>query len=331
MQFYAAALLSSAAFVAAQGVTSAISPTAPAPAGCTGTVDGDFQITIYQAEQKRDLEERADACSGEGALVISLKDGILTDNKARTGYIADNYQFQFDGPAQTGAIYTAGWSVCPNSFLALGSNTTFYRCLSGSFYNLYNVNWAKQCEPISIGAVPCDGSSLVKPSGAASSPAASAPASSASAPVASAPAASAPAASAPAASAPASQIPDGQPQAPSVAPAPAPSLMVSQITDGQIQLPTGAPPAVPSAIVSQITDGQIQAPTAPAATAPSAVVSQIGDGQIQAPTASAAPIPSAPAANGTYSASPPIATGAASTVGASFAAVVLGFAAVALL
>jgi hypothetical protein len=57
MQFSAIALLSGAAFVAAQGVTEKITPTAAAPAGCTGSVDGDFEITIYQAQAKRDLAE----------------------------------------------------------------------------------------------------------------------------------------------------------------------------------------------------------------------------------------------------------------------------------
>jgi len=323
MQYSTIALLSGAAFVAAQGVTEKISPTAAAPASCTGTVNGDFEITIYEAQDapsKRDLTKRqSDRCSGEGALVITLKDGVLLDNKDRTGYIADNYQFQFDGPAQTGAIYTAGWSICPQDLLALGANTTFYRCLSGSFYNLYNVNWAPQCEPISIGAIPCDGTPLVADSGATAP--SSAPEVSASPdgqPIASS------TASAP--SAAVSQISDGQIQGPSVVPMPAPSLMVSQITDGQIQLPTGVPPSAP-APVSQISDGQIQAPSAPAATAPSAVVTQIGDGQIQAPTAA----PSAPPAANSTVISPPIATGAASTIGASMAAIAVGLVAAAFL
>lgn len=39
--------------------------------------------------------------------------------------------------------------------MALGTNKTFYRCLSGDFYNLYNENWAPQCEAVSIIAIPC--------------------------------------------------------------------------------------------------------------------------------------------------------------------------------
>lgn len=90
------------------------------------------------------------ACSGPDVLTIMLADGVLTDSKGRTGYIAANYQFQFDGPPQAGAIYTAGWSVCGNGSLALGGQTTFYQCLSGDFYNLYSENWAAQCNPVTI-------------------------------------------------------------------------------------------------------------------------------------------------------------------------------------
>jgi len=77
----------------------------------------------------------------------------LTDNFGRTGYIASNYQFQFDKPPQAGAIYTAGWSVCANGSLALGGSNVFYQCLSGKFFNLYNENWAAQCSPITIQVV----------------------------------------------------------------------------------------------------------------------------------------------------------------------------------
>lgn len=116
---------------------------------------------------------------------------MLRDSRNRTGYIAANYQFQFDGPPQAGAVYTAGWSVCPVSglsssgtgnvvddgaaaagdsdvdngdsgegqlTLALGGNTTFWQCLSGDFYNLYTEDWAAQCSPVQlrvVGLVDC--------------------------------------------------------------------------------------------------------------------------------------------------------------------------------
>lgn len=90
------------------------------------------------------------ACSGPGVLNLTLAGGVLTDSAGRTGYIASNYQFQFDKPPQAGAIYTAGFSVCGNGSLALGGSNVFYQCLSGNFYNLYNTNWAPQCSPVTI-------------------------------------------------------------------------------------------------------------------------------------------------------------------------------------
>jgi hypothetical protein len=81
---------------------------------------------------------------------MSLSNGILTDSVGRTGYIAANYQFQFDKPPQAGAIYTAGFSVCANGSLALGGSNIFWQCLSGTFYNLYDRNWASQCSPITM-------------------------------------------------------------------------------------------------------------------------------------------------------------------------------------
>lgn len=101
------------------------------------------------------LSGAAQACASSGTLKISLENGVLTDSSNRTGYIAANSQFQFDDPPQAGAIYTAGWSLCSNGSLALGGATTFYQCLSGSFYNLYlnNILSAGQCEPVSIEAI----------------------------------------------------------------------------------------------------------------------------------------------------------------------------------
>ena len=87
--------------------------------------------------------------------MLDLKKSILTDNKGRTGYISSSYQFQFDGPPQSGALITAGFSACSNGSLALGSTSVFWQCLSGDFYNLYDRNFAPQCEPIEIVIMPC--------------------------------------------------------------------------------------------------------------------------------------------------------------------------------
>lgn len=91
--------------------------------------------------------------------MASLQDGILNDAQGRTGYIASNYQFQFDDPAQAGAIYTAGFSACGNGSLALGGSAVWYECLSGDFYNLYDRTWAAQCEPVEIVLMECGSSS----------------------------------------------------------------------------------------------------------------------------------------------------------------------------
>lgn len=74
----------------------------------------------------------------------------MLDDKGRTGYIASNFQLQFDDPPQAGALLTAGFGHCPNGTLALGDNVFFYKCKSGTFYNIYDRYWAEQCEPIQI-------------------------------------------------------------------------------------------------------------------------------------------------------------------------------------
>ncbi|KAI1277004.1 hypothetical protein F5Y07DRAFT_119463 [Xylaria sp. FL0933] len=144
------------AVAAPQGVTEVLTPTGAAPAGCTGSADGNFEITVAKVtEQKRSIPEKRAECGAEGTLVLNLKDGTTTDAQGRTGYIASNYQFQFDGPPQAGALFTGGFSVCKDNILALGSSKTFYQCLSGDFYNLYDRTWAAQCEPVSLIAIPC--------------------------------------------------------------------------------------------------------------------------------------------------------------------------------
>ncbi|KAI4719596.1 hypothetical protein E4T48_04060 [Aureobasidium sp. EXF-10727] len=247
--FAVAAALAGAAVAMPQGVTQAISPKSGPPSGCSTNYDGQFSISITNVTTtpKRDLETRADK-----VLTITLKDGTLTDDEGRTGYIAANNQFQFDKPAQTGAIYTSGFSVCGNGTLAIGNSAIFYQCLSGNFYNLYDQSTGNQCSPIYIN---------VLKSGAAASSGAATQIGDGQLQAATSTKA-------------VTQISDGQIQA-STAAAP-----VTQISDGQIQASTGKP-------VTQISDGQIQAPTSTATAKP---VTQISDGQIQAPTATAKPV-----------------------------------------
>lgn len=89
-------------------------------------------------------------CASNGTLTLTLDNGVLKDGQGRTGYIASNYQFQFDNPPQAGAIYTSGFSVCSNGSLALGGSAVWYQCLSGQFYNLYDRYWAPQCHAVLI-------------------------------------------------------------------------------------------------------------------------------------------------------------------------------------
>lgn len=93
------------------------------------------------------------ACQQEDSLGLTLDNGVLKDAFGRTGYIASNYQFQFDAPPQAGAIYTSGFTTCANGTLALGGSNVFYQCLSGNFYNLYDRSWAAQCSPVTISTI----------------------------------------------------------------------------------------------------------------------------------------------------------------------------------
>jgi hypothetical protein len=296
------------------------------------------------------MRQRQSTCGQAGYLTLTLSGGQLKDSVGRTGYIAANYQFQFDNPPQTGAIYTGGFSVGSNGSLALGGSAVFYECLSGTFYNLYDRNWAAQCQPILIGIVPCSSSGAVtqasdgQPAGTTILPVTQItdgqPQGKSAVPV------------------PVSEFTDGQPQVVTVLPKP-----VTQISDGQVQAPTGKPvtqisdgqvqaPTATGKPVTQISDGQVQAPTtAPVVTqisdgqpqaptsSPVAVVTQISDGQPQAPTSSPVAvvtqisdgqIQATGAANATKSPVPFIGAGNALVV-SSFAALVMGAAAVLLL
>ena len=96
----------------------------------------------------------AETCKSSGTLEMNLKGGILTDGKGRIGSIVANRQFQFDGPPpQAGAIYAAGWSITPEGNLAIGDQDTFYQCLSGNFYNLYDEHIGTQCNAVHLQAI----------------------------------------------------------------------------------------------------------------------------------------------------------------------------------
>lgn len=235
-----------------QGVTQSIAPAASAPAGCMASYPGTFEISVVnvtspKSKRSADIEKR------QGALMLTLNGGILKDAQGRIGYIAANRQFQFDGPPQTGAIYTAGWSVCSNGTLAIGNDAIFDECLSGTFYNLYDQATSAQCNPIYIqviGGAKSTGVASQQPDGQVTAR-------------------------------PVAQISDGQIQQISDGqiqnPRPTASP-VKQISDGQVQAPT-----MTARPIGQISDGQIQASTKAAMTT-GRPVGQISDGQIQAST-----------------------------------------------
>ncbi|KAK4184105.1 hypothetical protein QBC35DRAFT_67786 [Podospora australis] len=256
MRSHVLAFLSTAVgLVASQAVTEKIAPAATpsADAGCRSDIDGKFEIAVVDLNNKakRDeltLQKRA-TCSDNGVLLSELHDGVITDSAGRTGYIAANYQFQFDKPPQAGAIYTAGFYQCANGSLALGDSAVFYQCRSGDFYNLYDRWWAEQCSPVEILVLPCGGEEVAVPEGRTIG-------------------------SDIVTTTIVKPLSDGQPQ---VITTTVP-IAICQIGDGQVQghtTPCAAlttPPASGENVsvppVSQLSDGQIQ-------------VTQLSDGQIQ--------------------------------------------------
>jgi hypothetical protein len=81
-----------AAVVLGQGVTQYLAPKGPQPAGCVDTKSGTYELSVAAVgKRKREVGK---------TLQVTLNKGTLIDNLKRVGYIADNYQFQFDGPPQ---------------------------------------------------------------------------------------------------------------------------------------------------------------------------------------------------------------------------------------
>lgn len=225
--------------------TAAAYPKASSDSECSSSSDQKFSITTVNATEtpaKRTITKR----QLDGPLMMELKDGKLTDQAGRTGYIASNYQFQFDAPVQADARESEGFGLCSNGSLSLMGSTMFYSCKSGEFYNLYSKSIGGQCIPIHMQAIMSED----KPSVTQITDGQ---------PQASKPAVTQISDGQPQASAPVvTQISDGQPQAS--------SPVVTQISDGQ--------PQASAPVVTQISDGQ------PQASAP--VVTQISDGQPQA-------------------------------------------------
>ncbi|QPG75906.1 hypothetical protein FOA43_003292 [Brettanomyces nanus] len=121
-----------------------------ATTGASEISDGQVEATGSADSTGVNLE----SCKSDGSLAMTLNAGILTDSKGRIGSIVANDQFQFDGPPpQAGAIYAAGWGISSEGNLAIGNTTTFYQCLSGTFYNLYDKSIGSQCHPVNLEVV----------------------------------------------------------------------------------------------------------------------------------------------------------------------------------
>ncbi|WYZ41176.1 hypothetical protein EsH8_V_000071 [Colletotrichum jinshuiense] len=160
--FFTTALAGMALAMPQASPSGVLAPKESPPPSCQTSYNGNFGLTVVELG-KRSLDKRG-SCTGQGSLDLTLSNGVLTDSQGRIGSIVANFQFQFDGPPQAGVIYTSGFSVCNNGSLALGGSTTFYRCLSGNFYNLYDRYWAEQCSPIHLSVLPC-GDDAPVPSG----------------------------------------------------------------------------------------------------------------------------------------------------------------------
>jgi len=217
-------------FVAA-GLAAAVAayPQASSDAECASSAPGTFAITTVNATTTPSRMVRRQL---DGTLQLSLEDGKLTDQAGRTGYIAANYQFQFDQPVQEGARETEGFGLCSNGSMSLMGSAVFYQCLSGDFYNLYSQSTGAQCIPIHIQATMSEETGPVSQI-SDGQPQASSPA------VVTQISDGQPQASAPVVT----QISDGQPQAS--------APVVTQISDGQ--------PQASAPLVTQISDGQPQA------------------------------------------------------------------------
>ncbi|KAL8924323.1 MAG: hypothetical protein Q9208_004104 [Pyrenodesmia sp. 3 TL-2023] len=170
-------------FIALATLTAAV--VAQTPPGCNENSEGTFVIqplNISSAPGQNDKRQVRNICGSTP--IITLEDGVLTDQEGRTGGIVANSQFQFDELVQENSLYLDGFSICGNGSLAIAGSTIFYQCLSGTFYNLYQQSQGRQCNEIYINTIPCEanGSDPADTSSSVSASAPSTPETSAAAP-----------------------------------------------------------------------------------------------------------------------------------------------------
>ncbi|KAF2093679.1 hypothetical protein NA57DRAFT_61384 [Rhizodiscina lignyota] len=88
--------------------------------------------------------------------MVTLKDGMIFDAQNRIFSVVSNFQLEYDNPPQDTAIYTAGWYLCDNGTITLGSWLSFTACNSENAgeteteEKLYLQNGAGQCKPAQI-------------------------------------------------------------------------------------------------------------------------------------------------------------------------------------
>ncbi|PUU72341.1 hypothetical protein B9Z19DRAFT_1137928 [Tuber borchii] len=127
------------------GVWETILPPGTSPPGCIDSYPGPFSFQPVD-HPTPGIETH---CMKPRTLRAVLQHGVLTDHLGRIGSIGANRQFQYDGPpAQAGAIYTGGWSLCPDNLIALGPQKQFYGCACGDKEYHYDMKIADYCRPI---------------------------------------------------------------------------------------------------------------------------------------------------------------------------------------
>lgn len=125
-------------------------PIATPASDCVNSLADEFAMIVISASSAQTASATKRATSD---LNINLVNGTIIDSLNRIGSIVSNRQLQFDAFGQAGSIYTAGFQACgpPNArLLALGGNTVWYGCVSGSFMNLYDQNIAPQCKEVQL-------------------------------------------------------------------------------------------------------------------------------------------------------------------------------------
>lgn len=137
---------------------------------------GSFLHRAYSRQQRQETVFATEFCANPNNTVITLSDGVLTDQDGLTGAIVAQGQFQFDENVQVDSRYVAGFSICGNGSLAIAGTTIFYQCLVAGenrdpFVNLYLTSQRPDCNQIYIETTPCPSDGAVSGSSSASAPA----------------------------------------------------------------------------------------------------------------------------------------------------------------